>query len=294
MLAPALRRDACLRPLDDLEQGLLDALSGDVSRDGEVLRLTGNLVYLVYVDDADLRAGDVEIRGGDELEQDILHVFAHVSRLGERSRIGDGEGDAQGAGERLREERLAASGGAEQQDVALGQLHVVVGGLGAQADALVVVVDRYRQGAFGILLPDDEGAQTIVELVGRGQVVEDLRRIGDVVGIPFVVGLRGGIAVGRRRPPPQIAHHRIRAHRDALVAYADAVRAGDHSIHLGRGLAAECAANLVVPAIVMTIGGFSHGCLALSLLLVSDKAARARDPAAVLRPATRSPRPCDC
>src|SRR5262249_27335506 len=50
VLAAALRRHARGRPLDDLEEGLLDALARDVARDRWVVALARDLVDLVDVD----------------------------------------------------------------------------------------------------------------------------------------------------------------------------------------------------------------------------------------------------
>ena len=122
MLVVSMRMSSCcgcLRPpcggtdglgaLEDLEERLLHALARHVARDREVLGLAGHLVDLVDVDDADLGASDVEVRGGDELQQDVLDVLAHVAGLGERGGVGDRERHLEHASERLREQRLAAA-----------------------------------------------------------------------------------------------------------------------------------------------------------------------------------------
>ena len=88
--------------------------------------LAGDLVDLVDVDDPGLGLLDVVVGGLDQLEQDVLDVLAHVAGLGERGGVGDGEGHVEHAGQRLGQQRLAAAGGADQQDVRLGQLDVVV------------------------------------------------------------------------------------------------------------------------------------------------------------------------
>ena len=126
----------CLRPpcggteargaLEDLEERLLDALARDVARDRRVVRLAGDLVDLVDVDDPGLRLLHVEVGGLDQLEEDVLDVLADVARLGQRRGIGDRERDVEDLGEGLGEQRLAAAGRAEQQDVRLLQLDLLV------------------------------------------------------------------------------------------------------------------------------------------------------------------------
>jgi hypothetical protein len=61
--------------------------------------------------------------------------------LGQAGRVGDREGDVQDLGERLGEQRLAAAGGADQEDVRLLQLDVRHLGV----DALEVIVDGDRE-----------------------------------------------------------------------------------------------------------------------------------------------------
>ena len=126
VLAPALRRHRGDRPLEDLQQRLLDALAGHVARDRRVVRLARDLVDLVDVDDPGLGLLDVEVGGLDQLEQDVLDVLADVAGLGQRRRVGDRERDVEDPRQRLRQQRLAAAGRAEQEDVRLLQLDVAV------------------------------------------------------------------------------------------------------------------------------------------------------------------------
>ena len=125
VLAPALGRHVGDGALDDLQQRLLHPLAGDVAGDGRVVGLAGDLVDLVDVDDAGLGPGDVA-GGLDQPQQDVLDVLADVAGLGQRGGVGDREGHVEQLGQRLRQQRLAAAGRADQQDVALLQLDVVV------------------------------------------------------------------------------------------------------------------------------------------------------------------------
>ena len=119
MLAPTLRRHRGKRPLEDLQEGLLNSLARNVAGDRGVVGLARDLVDLVDVDDSGLGLLHVEVRGLDELEEDVLDVLADVAGLGQRRRVGDREGDVEDARERLREQGLAAAGRAEQEDVRL-------------------------------------------------------------------------------------------------------------------------------------------------------------------------------
>jgi hypothetical protein len=78
------------------------------------------------------------------------------------------KGHVQQARERLREQRLARARGADQQDVRLGELDVVL--LAAGLQALVVVVDRDREDLLGLDLADHVLVEDLADLVRAGQV----------------------------------------------------------------------------------------------------------------------------
>ena len=221
VLAPPLGRHRRHRALEDLQQRLLHALARHVARDRRVVRLARDLVDLVDVDDPGLGLLDVEVGRLDELEQDVLDVLAHVAGLGEGGRVGDREGHVEDARQRLREQRLAAPGGAEQQDVALLELDVAVARR-HHVDALVVVVDGHRQRALGLLLPHHVVVQHVVDLARPRQ------RVG-------VEADRGG----------QLLVDDLVAEIDALVADVDA-GTGDQLLDLPLRLAAEAAEELLV------------------------------------------------
>ena len=159
-LRPPCGRHRGLRALEDLQQRLLHALAGDVAGDRRVVGLARDLVDLVDVDDPGLGLLDVVVGGLDQLEQDVLDVLADVAGLGQRGGVGDREGHVEDPRERLREQRLAAAGRAEQQDVGLLQLDVAVVGL-HHLHALVVVVDGDRERALGGSCPTTYSSSTL-------------------------------------------------------------------------------------------------------------------------------------
>ena len=203
------------------EQRLLDPLAGNVAGDRRVVGLARDLVDLVDVDDPRFRLLDVVVGCLDQLQQDVLDVLADVASLGQRGGVGDRERHVEDPRERLREQRLAAAGGAEQQDVGLLQLDVGVAGH-HHLHALVVVVDRHRQRALGGVLPDDVLVQDLVDLARLWQALDVERR--------------------RRR---ELLVDDLVAEVDALVADVDA-GAGDQLLDLSLGLAAEAAQQLLV------------------------------------------------
>ena len=172
VLAAALGRHVADGTFQDLQQSLLNALAAHVAGDGWVLALAGDLVDLVHIDDADLRFGDVEIRRLDQLEQNVLHVFAHVAGLGEGGGVRDGEGHTQHLGQGLGQQGLAGAGGAQHEHIGLLQFHVA---LLPGENPFVVVVDRDSQHLFGFVLADDILIQPRLDF-GRGEDVDVLQR----------------------------------------------------------------------------------------------------------------------
>ena len=165
VLASALGRHGSRGALEDLEQGLLHTFARHVTRDRRVFALAGDLVDLIDVDDAGLRLLDVVVGGLDQLQQDVLDVFADVAGLGEGGGVGDRKRHVEHAGEGLGHQGLAAARGADQQDVGLRQFDLAIEAV-PQLDALVVVVDRNGQDPLRLILADDVVVQEGVDLSG--------------------------------------------------------------------------------------------------------------------------------
>ena len=176
MFAPALGRHAGHGAFDQLEQGLLHALARHVTGDGRVVGLARDLVDLVDVDDALLGPLDLVVAALQQLLDDVLDVFTDIAGFRQRGGIGHHERHVEHARQGLGQQRLARTRGADQQDVALGELDIILLGLFLVAKTLVVVVHRHRQDALGVILADDVVVQIALDLGGRGQVAARLAR----------------------------------------------------------------------------------------------------------------------
>ena len=289
VLAAAGGRNACHRALKDLKQRLLNALARNVAGDGEVLGLAGDLVDLVHVDDADLRTLDIAIGSIDELEQDVLHVLAHVTGLGECGGVGDGKRHLEDARERLGEQGLTGTGGTEQQDVGLGELHLVhivveprtrTRGLvkgrkrGAALDhATVVVVHGNRHGALGVFLTHDIGRKLVIDLVRGRHVRDDLTHVVlelKALGLGIHGRLPGSLTVvveEARQLAVAGGIHKVRSQRllqdlgaggNALVADKDVGRALYKAAHLTLLFSAEGAADGVAVLVKVVLHVTGH------------------------------------
>ena len=179
MLAAALRRHRSDRAFHDLQQRLLHALARHVAGDRRVVGLARNLVDLVDVDDAALRALDVVVGRLQQLQDDVLDVLADIAGFGQRRRIRHRERHVEDAGQRLRQQRLAGAGRADQQDVRLREFDVVV--LGLVVQPLVVVVDRDREHLLGVVLADDVIVEHLADFLRRRDAVARLHQRGFVL-----------------------------------------------------------------------------------------------------------------
>ena len=203
----------------------MDALAGDIAGDRDVLGLAADLVDLVNVDDAALGAGDVEVGGLQQAQDDVFHVLADVAGFGERGGVHDAERHVEHAGERAGEQRFSGTCRAEKHDVRLLDLHVLelVTDLGlVLAEALIVIVNGDREHLFGVFLTDD----VLVELGkdgGRGGNLE--------TGF-----FRRGFAFGRSAA--EFLFENVGANLDALVADIH-TGTGDQFFNLRMALSAE-------------------------------------------------------
>jgi len=170
VLSSSLRRNVGNGPLQNLEQCLLYALSGDVAGDRRVLILAGDLIDFVDVDDPLHASLTVAPCGLEQLQDDVLDIFPDISGLGQRRGIDNRKRHGEHPGERLSKERLTRPGGTDQQNVAFGDLDFLVPAL-PQLDPLVVIVDRHGELLLGQLLTDHEVVEKSLDLGRLGQRV---------------------------------------------------------------------------------------------------------------------------
>ena len=117
MLASTLRRHGGNRAFHDLQQCLLNPLTRYIAGDRWIISLARNLIDLVNIDDAALRALNIIIGCLQQFQNDVFNIFTNVTSFGQRGGIGHGEGHIQHSRKCLREQRLATSGRTNKQNV---------------------------------------------------------------------------------------------------------------------------------------------------------------------------------
>ena len=180
VLAAALRRNIGHRAFQNLQQRLLHALARNIAGDGRILVLAADLIDLVDIDDALLALLHIAIGCLQQLQDDVFDVLAHVAGFGQRGGVDNGERNIQNLRQRLRHQRLAGAGGADQQDVGLLQLHLGVAHA-VHVDPLAVVVDRHRQLLLGGFLADHVLIEEFLHFQRFGDLVGSSRGRFDLV-----------------------------------------------------------------------------------------------------------------
>ena len=153
MLASALRRHRSNRTFQNLQQSLLHAFTRYITGDGWILRLAGNLVDFVDIDNAAFRFLHIIIRCLNELQEDVFHILTHITGFRKGCSISDGKRNIENPCQRLRQERLTAACGAKHQNVGLLQFHIIRLSC-THINALIVIVNSHGEALFGLVLTD--------------------------------------------------------------------------------------------------------------------------------------------
>src|SRR5258708_19737574 len=186
VLAAGLGRHVGDGAFQNLEQRLLDTFTGDIAGDRRVFVFLGDFVDLVDIDDALLGFLHVAIGGLQELQDDVFDVFADVAGLRQRSGVDNGERYIEHARKRLREERLARSCRANQQNIGFAQLDLA--GLLVKEDSFVVIVDRDCELLLSSVLANDVAVEKLLDLRGTGKAASGCR------GLLALLILKNGLA----------------------------------------------------------------------------------------------------
>ena len=172
VLSAALRGHIGNRTLQNLQERLLHTFAGNIPGDGSVFALSGNLIHLINVNDSPLSQLHIKVSRLQQTNQDILHVVAHIACFRQGCGISDSKGNIENLGQRLGKQGLAGAGGADEQNIALLQLHLR---LRCQIDTLVMVIYGYGKGDFGFVLTDNIIVHIRLHFHRRRQVVRRLR-----------------------------------------------------------------------------------------------------------------------
>ena len=142
--------------LHQLQQVGLHAATAHVATAGSGRR--GNLVDLVDVDDAVLRALHVAIGATHQFAHEIFHVAADVASLGKLCCVTLHERHADQVGHTADEIRFAHARGADEDDVLLGVIRRLPAFAG-EAHLVVMITERDAQHFLRFVLLDDKAVE---------------------------------------------------------------------------------------------------------------------------------------
>ena len=222
MLSSPLRRYGSNGSLYDLQESLLYALAGYVSCDRRIFRLSRDLVDLVNINDPVLCPLDISVRGLNHFQEDVLHIFSHISCLCKSCRVCDRKRNVQDLRKCLGQQRLSASCRPEHEDIALLELHteILLG-----HDPLIMVVHCHREDFLRLILSDYIIIQKFFHLLRR-------QEIDIIICSAFII--------------IQLFLNDLGADGDALVTDVCAVGSGDQFSHLCLRLVAERAPHDII------------------------------------------------
>src|SRR5712692_52908 len=163
MLTAALRRNVRHCPLENFQQRLLHAFTRNIASDRRVLVLATNLVDLVDVDDSVLRSLDVAVGSLQQFQNDVLDILSNVAGFCERRRIHDRERNVEHSSQRLRKQRFAGTGRADQEYVRFLNLDIARSAL-QHVNSLVVLINRHGQPLLGFFLTDNVVVEEFLDL----------------------------------------------------------------------------------------------------------------------------------
>ena len=151
MLSSSLRRNRSNRTLQDFQQCLLHTFTGHISGDRCILRFSCDLVDLININDTMLCFLDIIICCLNNLQQNILHVLADISRFRQCCRICDRKRYIQKLRQCLCEQCFTGTGRTKHQDITFLQFYIQIFSC---KDSLVMIVNSNRKCFFGLILSD--------------------------------------------------------------------------------------------------------------------------------------------
>ena len=229
MFPAALGRYGSYGSLNNLQQRLLNTLAGHVSRDGDILGLLCDLVDLVDIDNTVLCLFHVIVGSLDQLQQDILHILAHITGLRQSGGVRDGKGHTQHPRQRLSQQRLTGSRRTQHQHVALLQFHIDLRWI--CHNSFVMIVHCHRENLLCLILSDHIVVQKTLHLLRRQQIDLKIRSAALMLSGAGLL---------------QLLIDNLRADLHALITNVRSVRTCDQFANLLLGFAAKGASDLVV------------------------------------------------
>ncbi len=162
VLSSPLRRHTRHGPFDDLQKRLLHPFAGDIPSDRRVLGFTSNLINLVDINDAPLGPLNIAIRRLKQVDDNVLDVLSHITRLSQAGRVRNAKRNIQNARQGLGEQGLTAPRRPQKKNIAFLQLNLFHPD--GAVDPLIMIMNRHREDFFRPLLTDNIRIEDVFDL----------------------------------------------------------------------------------------------------------------------------------
>ncbi len=167
MFSSALRRNAGIGTLKNLQKSLLYPFAGYITGNGSVLRFTGNFVDLVDIDNSVLCTLNIIIGSLNDFQKNIFHVFTDIAGFRKRCCICNCKRDVENLRQSLCQIRLAGTGRSDHQNVALLQFNIQIL---LRKHALIVIVDSNGKHTLCLVLSNHILIQKLFHLRRLNQI----------------------------------------------------------------------------------------------------------------------------
>ena len=166
MLTTTLRRNVHTCTFQKFQQSLLYALTTDITCNGGVVRLAGNLINLVNKHNTTLRSFHIIVSHLQQARQNTLYVLAHITSFREHRCINDGKRYVQQFGNGTCQQRLTRTRRTHHNDVRLLNLYTII--VSRLLQTLVMIIYCYRQESLSLILTNDILVQIRFDFLGLG------------------------------------------------------------------------------------------------------------------------------
>ena len=139
------------RSLEKFQQCLLNTFARNITGNRWIIAFTSNFIDLINKHNAFFRLALVIIGRLQKSSKYAFHVFPHIACLCQHGSINNRQGHIEHFGNRFGDERFTRSRFSNHQDITFLDFYIAFW----LKQALVVVIDRYGQHLFGVVLTDD-------------------------------------------------------------------------------------------------------------------------------------------
>ena len=151
MFSTAFWRYINNRPFEKFQQCLLNTFPGNITGNRRIIAFTSNLIDLINKHNAFFRLALVIVGRLKKSCEYAFHIFPNIARFCQHGSIDNRQGHIEHFGNRFGDERFTRSCFSNHQDITFLDFYIAFW----LKQAFVMIIDRYGQHLFGVILTDD-------------------------------------------------------------------------------------------------------------------------------------------